>query len=110
MRTDLFSNLQEQYTGEKITIKATYFEYLVALQVRENSPIDKLTERERLITQHFALGKTYKEIAREFEISPSTVKNHINKAYLRLGVNDKASLANLYSGINMKVIDSKIED
>lgn len=52
----------------------------------------QLTEREQQIAQHYAQGKTYKEIARALHISPSTVRNHITRIYAKLEIGNKAEL------------------
>ena len=46
----------------------------------------KLTEREKEISTLLCLAKSRTEIARELEISPNTVKNHLAKIKMRLGV------------------------
>lgn len=91
----LINEREESYTGDHVVITATYFEYLIALQVYERSPIDSLTLREREVAMLSAQGKNYKEIATELNISHSTVRNHLQKIYARLHINNKAQLMKL---------------
>jgi len=49
----------------------------------------RLTKREKQILPLVALGKTNEEIAREFCISPHTIKTHLYKAYKKMGVKNR---------------------
>lgn len=89
----LITNRGESYTGNHIVVTASYFEYLVALQVRTCSPIDVLTLREREVAILCAQGRNQKEIAAALNISPFTVRNHLQKIYSSLNINNKAQLA-----------------
>ena len=55
--------------------------------------VNKLTAREIEITYHIALGRTYKEIAEKLCISPETVNKHRKNIFLKLNVNNIASLS-----------------
>lgn len=60
------------------------------------SPIDMqadLTPSEYMVARRYATGLSYKEIARELGVSPHTVRNQIAHLYDKLGVHDKATLA-----------------
>lgn len=91
----LIKNKEETYTGNHVVITATHFEYFVALQVRERCPIDSLTPREREVAILCAQGKNHREIATELNVSPSTVRNHLQKIYSSLNINNKVQLAKL---------------
>ena len=52
----------------------------------------KLSEREMMIAERYAGGKTYKQIASELNIAPSTVRNHLAAVYRKLGVQNKPEL------------------
>lgn len=56
------------------------------------SAFDRLSPRRGCVARLYAEGYSHKEIARQFRISPSTVRNHIKAAYRDLGVNSKAQL------------------
>ena len=53
---------------------------------------DDLSSRELEVAQSYADGEDYKTIAQNLSISPSTVKVHLNKIFLKLAINEKASL------------------
>ena len=54
--------------------------------------LDALTEREREMTALAAHGLSNDEIAERAFLSPLTVKTHINRAMMKLGVRDRAQL------------------
>ena len=54
--------------------------------------LDVLTEREREVMQHVALGLTNAEIAERLFISPMTTKTHVSRAMIKLGARDRAQL------------------
>jgi DNA-binding NarL/FixJ family response regulator len=53
----------------------------------------RLTRREREIATLAAAGRSSKEIAERIYLSPRTVENHLHRAYIKLGVTDRAALA-----------------
>jgi DNA-binding CsgD family transcriptional regulator len=53
----------------------------------------QLTPREREIALLAAAGATSRDIARQKFISQRTVENHLHRAYLKLGVGNRAALA-----------------
>lgn len=52
-----------------------------------------LTAREREVVERIARGLTNKEIARELDISPATVKVHVERIIGKLGVADRTQAA-----------------
>ena len=52
----------------------------------------KLSEREMMVAERYAEGKTYKQTAAELHIAPSTVRNHLAAIYRKLGVKNKPEL------------------
>ncbi len=83
------------HTADAYRVEARPFADLNLLLVRKSDTLDQLTRRELAVVKLFAEGKTYKEIARDLCISPSTVRNHIHGAYNRLGINNKVQLIKL---------------
>ena len=67
------------------------------LRLRSTSPADGLTARERQVATHFARGSTYKAIATELSLAPTTVRNHLQNLYAKLGVTQRDELAALLS-------------
>lgn len=68
------------------------------LTVRQTTPADRLSPRELTVAQLFGAGASYKEIARRVALAPATVRNVVQNAYRKLGVNNKAQLARLMAG------------
>jgi len=50
------------------------------------SPIDTLNERERLVLQHMAEGRSNLGIAKELFLSPRTVETHVTSVFTKLGL------------------------
>lgn len=61
-----------------------------------NRELDQLTEREREVLLHIALGESNREIARELHVSESTVKTHVKHILTKLDLRDRIH-AVLYS-------------
>jgi DNA-binding NarL/FixJ family response regulator len=59
---------------------------------REPEP-ELLSERQREVLEHVALGHSNGEIARHLFISPNTVKFHLREIYSRLGVRNRVEAA-----------------
>jgi DNA-binding NarL/FixJ family response regulator len=55
--------------------------------------MERLTARERTIATLIGSGLRNKEIARQLDISDKTVKLHLNRIYLKLGVSSRLELA-----------------
>lgn len=73
---------------------------LLNAAMRDNSPVQRresidqiLTRREMEVVGLIARGLTNKEIARELEISPATVKVHVERLLGKLGVTDRTQAA-----------------
>jgi DNA-binding NarL/FixJ family response regulator len=54
--------------------------------------LDSLTGREREVLVQVAGGHSNDEIAEQLEVSPLTVKTHVNRAMAKLGARDRAQL------------------
>ncbi|AGF77996.1 CheY-like receiver domain and HTH DNA-binding domain-containing response regulator [Desulfocapsa sulfexigens DSM 10523] len=66
---------------------------MILLQVYPaNDVTDLLSKREDQIARIFASGLTYKEIATDLELSPATVRRHIESVYKKLMVSNKIEL------------------
>jgi DNA-binding NarL/FixJ family response regulator len=55
-----------------------------------------LTEREREIGRLAAAGTSSREIAERLYLSVRTVENHLHSAYTKLGVTNRAELADAF--------------
>ncbi|NGY04574.1 helix-turn-helix transcriptional regulator [Solimonas terrae] len=68
---------------------------LFLLNARRPHPLDVLSPREQEIARALALGKTFKSVAREYEIAISTVANHASRIYRKLGIYRREELVEL---------------
>ncbi len=59
---------------------------------------DTLSNREQEVAAAYAGGQSYKEIARDLGLSPTTVRSHLRTVYSKLGVTSKIALAQSLSG------------
>lgn len=59
---------------------------------RGSPSLQVLTDREREMLSHVAVGLSNDDIAERLYLSPSTVKTHINRAMTKLGARDRAQL------------------
>jgi DNA-binding NarL/FixJ family response regulator len=59
----------------------------------DKAPVERLTDRERGVLDLVGDGLTNKEIARKLEISPSTVKAHVERMLAKLGAADRTQAA-----------------
>lgn len=53
---------------------------------------DSLSRRRRQVASAVLTGKSVKDIADEFELSPHTIRNHLKVVYRQLGVSSRAEL------------------
>lgn len=68
---------------------------LYLINARRPHPLDLLSPREQEIARALALGKTFKSVAREYEIAISTVANHASRIYRKLGIYRREELVEL---------------
>ncbi|MES0874036.1 helix-turn-helix transcriptional regulator [Sinimarinibacterium thermocellulolyticum] len=68
---------------------------LLLMHARRPHPLDALTPREQEIARALAAGKTFKTIARDFDIAISTVANHASRIYRKLGLFRREELVGL---------------
>jgi DNA-binding NarL/FixJ family response regulator len=54
--------------------------------IRKGRRVDSLTERELEVLQLIAQGSANKQIARQLDLAPSTVKSHLASIFTKLGV------------------------
>lgn len=65
----------------------------IAAQLRQRGTQERplLSPREREVLGHVAAGRGAPEIARRLQLSPATVKGHLQGLYEKLGVSDRAA-------------------
>ena len=76
--------------GKAVIHPALTRAFIEEVQYVEQRPQTPLSKRESEILQRVAYGATTKEVARELEISPHTVKTHLERIFEKLGANDRA--------------------
>jgi two-component system response regulator DegU len=69
------------------TLTRAFIEEAQYVDHRTDTP---LSRRESQILQKVAYGATTKEVAHDLEISPHTVKTHLERIFEKLGANDRA--------------------
>jgi DNA-binding CsgD family transcriptional regulator len=92
LQTVLNKQQHRQAIGN-LLIQASWVGLFCFLSVRPSNRLDVLTPREHAVAQFYGTGLTYKEIGQELAISPATVRRHIEAAYGKLNVKNKADLA-----------------
>ncbi len=85
------------FQSKALTVGVKQNDNLRFLEVKAQSPLDRLTAREGDIMTRYANGQTYLAIADVLGLSPTTVRNHISHSFKKLSVRNKAELANLMS-------------
>ena len=88
-----FSKQTYELGGLQIELKP--FNDLVIVEIWPQGPLDSLSIREGEIVQTLAKGLTFKEAARELNLSPSTVSNHLYRIYQKLNIGSKSELFKL---------------
>lgn len=83
---------ETQFQGARIDAAASSLGALVLVELKPRSPLDDLTPRERAVAEAFALGESYKEIARSLRMAPATVRHHLRSIYVKLNVSSKAQI------------------
>ena len=69
---------------------------LYRIQARKLSKLDTLTKRELEVVTGISKGLSFKLIAKQLSLSPSTVSNHLYRIYNKLEINNRAELARLF--------------
>lgn len=62
----------------------------------ENTLIETLSDREKMVLDKLARGLIGKEVAEELQISAGTVRKHVQNIYKKLQVNTRVEAVNLY--------------
>jgi len=76
--------------GKAVIHPALTRAFIEEVQYVEQRPQTPLSKRESEILQKVAYGATTKEVARDLNISPHTVKTHLERIFEKLGANDRA--------------------
>ncbi len=86
-----------QFRGSEVVVESAILDDLILVQAWPRGSMTMLTPREEQIAESYAAGLTYKEIATELNLAPSTVRSHIESIYRKLEVSNKVELFQLVS-------------
>jgi len=70
--------------------------FLVTTRPPAAAPLPNLTAREREILAHLSEAMSNKEIAQAMNLSPETVKSHLQRIYTKLGVGSRSEAIRLF--------------
>ncbi|MGV2292741.1 helix-turn-helix transcriptional regulator [Trinickia sp. YCB016] len=74
--------------------------YRVELRmVAPESPIVKLTAREREVSRLYSRGYSYKDIGRVLTVAPNTVRVHLHRIFDKLNIASRSELRDLFESI-----------
>jgi DNA-binding CsgD family transcriptional regulator len=85
------------WSGRSIAFTVERIGELLFVRARALHPSARLSSRELRVAALYGAGRSHKEIARDLELSPVTVRNHLQHIYAKLRINDKAQLATMMS-------------
>jgi two-component system nitrate/nitrite response regulator NarL len=77
--------------GETVLAPTVQSALMRAVRDRRENPPTVLSRREGEVLRFLAAGLSAPQIARELQLSPSTVKTHLQRLYERLDVSDRAA-------------------
>ncbi|MFC4158983.1 DNA-binding response regulator [Chitinimonas lacunae] len=83
---------ENEFIGDKIVLAKRRIEGLWFIWARSKLPIDLLTRRELTVVEAMAEGLSHKEIAIRLDLSPATVRSHIQRIHEKLEVKTNAEL------------------
>lgn len=95
LKEEFCDHRRSQLTVGGVQVQIVKIGYFHFLSIRTPCRLAVLTERELAIARFYGTGLSNKEIAAELEISPLTVRKHIEAVYTKLRINNKADLAYL---------------
>lgn len=78
---------------DQITLHLSRRNGHVLLIASRHSAVDLLTQKEFKVAADFAVGNSYKEVARLHGLSPETVRSRLRTVYEKLGIGDKGELS-----------------
>lgn len=87
-----FASGGTRFAGRTLVARCHVERDLLFVRVRAACEADRLTPREWQIAWLVAQGRSHKEIARDLDRAPATVRNHIQAIYRRLEVGSIAEL------------------
>jgi DNA-binding CsgD family transcriptional regulator len=83
--------------GRQVNFHLQVTEAALVVKAQPRSPLDRLSPGERRVAELFGAGRTYKSVARELRLSPTTVRHYLRQAYAKLDICSKSEIAWLLS-------------
>jgi DNA-binding NarL/FixJ family response regulator len=80
------------FMGERIVARLTRLPERILVRARESRSVDALGRRERQIAELLSDGLALKAVVMKLGLSPSTVENHRDHIYRKLGVSSRPAL------------------
>jgi len=87
--------IDKKYSEGKLQISQAKLGDLYRISLRIKNKLDDLSDREKQVVAGICQGNTFKQIARNLGLSPSTVSNHLYRIYLKIGINSRSELVQL---------------
>lgn len=81
-----------RYRGRRLVLNAEHVGNRLLIRAGL-CPEVSLSPREEQIAWSYASGNSYKDVAKLFSISPTTVRTHLSRIYQKLEISDKGALA-----------------
>lgn len=88
-------NTEKIQESEYLMWKFTLVGDLYCVEIWPKGLLDILTAREKEVVQGVSSGKTFKQVAKDLSLSPSTVSNHLYKIYNKLNISSRSELTAL---------------
>jgi len=92
---DVLTEDEGTFISGELYFRASRRGNLFLLHARRPVPLDSLSPREQEIARALGNGKTFKSVARQFDIAVSTVANHASRIYKKLGIFRREELVEL---------------
>ncbi len=92
---DLGNDSHAALVYEGLHVRIERMDGLFLVHLRQPLPFDILSPREQQIARALGAGKTFKSVAKQCEISISTVANHATRIYRKLGIFRREELVEL---------------
>ena len=92
---DLGNDAHAALVHEGLHVRIERMDGLFLVHLREPLPLDILSPREQQIARALGAGKTFKSVAKQCDISISTVANHATRIYRKLGIFRREELVEL---------------
>ncbi len=85
----------KEFPADGLFVRTQRYGDLWRVEVRPIVPLDQLTVREQQVVEAVTQGLSFKQAAKQLQLSPSTVSNHLYRVYQKLNINNRAELADL---------------